>query len=492
MQNTTLEQDPPVSPRAPALALSAALLGISLHLTDGLYSPTGLGVLTLSLILCIAAVLTPYAAIATLKSAPTRRITPRTFHLFLTTLVAIQLFSMLFVVAGATEATVPKVPQRPFQMGVAIATGGLAMLAASSNRRGMWIGFLIMAASFAGTGIWKIRSAPSPHFDVFVFHRDAAQALAHGINPYTITFPNIYDRDTYVYGPGVVQGDRLLFGYPYPPLVLLCTAAAQLTLGDSRYAMLLSMLATAVMIALIRRDRVGMLAAMLLLFTPRAFYVLELAWTEPISVMLLTATVLCASRTIKQMSRFSITPGEGNGSSVRGLVMPAVLGLLLASKQYLPATILLLPILHSGSHRWKKLLIDILIAGAVAAIVTLPLALWDFRAFWESTLTLQLRQPYRPDALSYLAWWGYGRAGWTGPFWLAFVALLAAAGLCLWRLPRGISGFVMAFALTYFAFFAFNKQAFANYYYLVLGALAVASALTPSYFRAPAPQSPPN
>ena len=35
----------------------------------------------------------------------------------------------------------------------------------------------------------------------------------------------------------------------------------------------------------------------------------------------------------------------------------------------------------------------------------------------------------------------------------------------LWRLPRTPAGFAAAVALTFFAFFAFNKQAFCNYYF---------------------------
>jgi hypothetical protein len=306
--------------------------------------------------------------------------------------------------------------------------------------------------------------------------------------------------------------------------------------------MLISMLASAVMIALIRRDRAGMLIAMLLLFTPRAFYILELAWTEPISVMLLTAAVLVAVRGqnalarrhshtasgdtgdfshAKETEKPSPSPpysgdrqGEGFSGATRvqaphpasplntgersldagaspdiagqgdrwrkfgSLATPVLLGLLLSSKQYLPATILLFPLVEPQKRSWKRVIIDMVVACAAAAVVTLPLALWDFKAFWQSAITLQMLQPYRPDALSFLAWWGYGRTGWTGPFWLAFVALFIAALLSLWRLPRGIPGFIMGFAFTYYCFFAFNKQAFANYYYLVLGSLCIATALT--------------
>jgi hypothetical protein len=439
--------------RSIALTLSAALLGMALQLSDGLYSPVGLGVLTLSFILCIAAVLTPHAA-TTSETTPRGGVAPKTFVLFLALLIAVQLCSMLFPPAGANQASRPTVSQPLFQVGVGLAMCGLAMIAILRNPRWVVVGFLLMLVSFAGIGIWKIRSAPEPFIDVFVFHRDAAAALSLGINPYTITFPNIYGPDAYVYGPGVIQGDRLLFGYPYPPLVLLLTSGAQLLLGDPRYSMMLAMLGSAVMIALIRPDRIGMLVAAMFLFTPRAFYILELAWTEPISVMLLTATALFAVRAPK--------------------LMPVALGLLIVSKQYLPATLLLTPILLTEVRPVRRLLIDLVIACGVAALISLPLILWDFRAFWQSAITLQMRQPYRPDSLGYLAWWGYGRQGWTGPFWLCFVALFLCAILTVWRNPRGVGGFVTAFALTYYSFFVFNKQAFANYYYLVLGALCCA------------------
>ncbi len=116
------------------------------------------------------------------------------------------------------------------------------------------------------------------------------------------------------------------------------------------------------------------------------------------------------------------------------------------------------------------------LAVLVAAVVTLPLALWDIKAFLHSAIVLQLHQPYRADALSFLAWWGNGDPAWTGPFWLAFAALAVAAALSLWRGERSPAGFATAVAFCFFAFFGFNKQAFANYYYFLLGALCCAVA----------------
>ncbi len=61
---------------------------------------------------------------------------------------------------------------------------------------------------------------------------------------------------------------------------------------------------------------------------------------------------------------------------------------------------------------------------------------------------------------------------------LAFAVLALAAVLALWRLPRTPAGFAAATALLYLFFVAFNKQAMANYYVFVLGALCCAVAAT--------------
>jgi hypothetical protein len=112
-------------------------------------------------------------------------------------------------------------------------------------------------------------------------------------------------------------------------------------------------------------------------------------------------------------------------------------------------------------------------ALAVAAVVTLPMALADLPAFVHSALLLQFRQPFRPDALSYLvplSHLGFG----TPPVWIAFVAAAVAAAVALRCCPRTPAGFAAAVALVLLAFFAFNKQAFCNYYHLVIATLCCA------------------
>jgi hypothetical protein len=292
--------------------------------------------------------------------------------------------------------------------------------------------------------------------DVYLFQHDAGAALLDGQNPYTLTFPNIHGRDD-IYAPGTVKDGRIQFGYPYPPLSLLMTAPVQWISGDFRYAMLLAVLATGAMVAILAGGRMGMLLAVLLLFTPRCFYIIEIGWTEPLCALLLVAALLALRRS---------------------LVLAAVLmGLLLASKQYIPFILLLLPLLIERREMMGRITWLMIIAIAVALAVSLPLALWDFPAFWKSAVTLQLHQPYRADSTSFLAWWGQDRPGWVGPFWLAFVMLGAGIALSYAQPRRGTAALVQAFALCLFLFLAFNKQAFANYYFLVIAALCAAAAV---------------
>ena len=205
-----------------------------------------------------------------------------------------------------------------------------------------------------------------------------------------------------------------------------------------------------------RPGRLGPMAAALFLFTPRFLFVLEQGWTEPLVVFLLAAMVFAACR--------------------RPSVVPWLFGLFLAIKQYMVFVPflgwLLLPRpLPSGRElgRW------VVKAVGIAAAVTLPLALWNVREFWNDVVALQVIQPFRVEAMSYLAW--FARDGSPHlPTSLAFVAALLATGVALIRVPRTPAGFAASVAFVYCAFFAFNKQAFCNYYYFVVGALCCAIA----------------
>jgi hypothetical protein len=350
-------------------------------------------------------------------------------------------------------------------LAVAVLVAGTLLAGPEPLRR---VGVPVLLVVYLLLGVWILQRSTEPFIDVFVFQTQGPDRLLHGGNPYAMTFPNIYGHSLW-YGEGLVKDGRLQFGFPYPPLSLWLSTLARVVAGDPRYAQLLATVLSAGFMAGSRGGRIGAGIAALYLLAPRGFFVLDQSWTEPFLVLFLSASVFCACRFPR--------------------ALPYVFGLLLAIKQYtvflVPLAWLLLPEprRQAWDFAWR--------AAAVGLAVSLPLVLIDVGAFLRSVVTLQLYQPFRTDALSYLAWWVH-QGHPQPPLWVPFAAVAVVLALCLWRAPRTPAGFAAATALTYVVFFALNKQAFCNYYSFVVGAwcVAVAAARLPpahSSTTAPAP-----
>jgi uncharacterized membrane protein len=195
-----------------------------------------------------------------------------------------------------------------------------------------------------------------------------------------------------------------------------------------------------------------------LLFSPRAGLLLQMAWTEPFTILFLALTVLSALRAPR--------------------LLPVALGLFLATKQYLVFAAIAVPLLATGERRGRESAALLAKAVAVALAVSLPLVLWKPGAFLRSAVLLQFRQPFRDDALSALVPLVHAGAprllGTILPLALAPLAALLATA----RGRRTPAGFALAIAVTYLVFLAVNKQAFCNYYFFPLGALCAAIAAT--------------
>lgn len=297
--------------------------------------------------------------------------------------------------------------------------------------------FPVLLVGHTVIAIWTIRHS-SIVIDVLGFQRDSAAALLRGQDPFAITFRDPYPG-TYsaqVYGAGVSTEGRLLFGYPYLPLSLLLVVPAYL-LGEVRIAHVAAVLTAAILIHWCARDTTGKLAAAVLLFTPWVFHLEESAWVEVFGVLLFAWA--------------TFWPGALN------------LGLFLAFKQY---AVLAVPAL------WRNRLMGW--ALVVAAGITAPFALWDMSAFLHSAVSLQFRQPWRTDALSFtvlLNNLGMPRLPWLGFFTAGIAGVYVA-----WRRDTAPAAIARNVALIYLAFFALSKQAFYNYYFLVLGILCCAMA----------------
>ena len=361
----------------------------------------------------------------------------------------------------------------PAGMRVTLGLAVAAVLVGSALFERPWLGraqFPLLLLVFLCLGRWLIIAKPAPFIDVYVFQRDAIAALLHGNNPYALRYPNIYafhwGNNSPFYGEGLSVNGQLQFGYPYMPLSLLLALPGQVLLGDYRYAQLAAMAGTAAFIAYARPGRVGVAAASLLLFTPRTFFVLQQGWTDPFVLLGLAAVIFFALRWARPL--------------------PWILGLALAVKQY---TIFMA--LAAWQVLPRPLQLDralgrfLLKAAAAAAAVTMPFLLWGPGDFWHDVVVLQFLQPFRNDALSYLAWSAQRGAPW--PTSLGFAAAFIGVALGLWRQARTPAGFAATCALAYLGFFAFNKQAFCNYYYFTLGALLlVVGAVAPASTSEPA------
>jgi hypothetical protein len=433
-------------PSALFLAASAIALGYSLHIANGTLHPKAITYLTWAVLFCGGAVLAP--------RLPWLDAHPELPALLLLAGGLIFQFDLLLTSAPGIYSRVDT-PQHDatyvkWLATAAVVAGSLVWNTTWSRRVSVPA---LLAVHFA-LGLWMIHTSPDPFIDVYVFQRDGINELFAGRNPYAMTYPDIYGNSP-VYGDGLSVQGRLTFGFPYPPLSLFLAIPGHL-FGDHRYSQLAAMTASGALMAYARPGPLGAAAAALFLFTPRGLFVLEQGWTEPFLVLLLSATVFVACR--------------------REALTPYLFGLFLVLKQYLVFVVPLAWLIvrrplpgRNELGRWA------LTALAIGAAVSLPLALWNVSAFVKDVVTLQFDQPFRADSLSYAAY-AVRRGRGALPTWLAFIAAFVAVGLSLLRAPRTPAGFASAVALTYFGFFAFNKQAFCNYYYFVLGALCCAIA----------------
>ena len=443
-------------------SLAAFALGQAVQVANGRLSHASIRWLTLAMVAALIGVVSP---------SP-RWVEERGERLLVWTLGAglAWQFSVLFTAPPGIYLRPQGAAVTPAQFYVALAVA--MVLACGCLRERPWLGRLhlpALIAVFLYLGRWILLASPSPFIDVFMFQRDGAAALLRGHNPYALRYPDIYGSSPF-YGEGLSVNGVLQFGYPYMPLSLLLVLPGHLLGGDFRYAQLVAMASTAALVALAGPGRVGLAAGAMLLFTPRVFFVLEQGWTEPFVSLGLAAVAFCALRWPK------------------GLAL--ALGLLLAAKQYtlftVPAVLKLVP----RPVAWDRALWWWLgtVVG-VGAAVTLPFMLWGPRDFWHDVVALQVHQPFRNDALSYLAWVAQD-GGPRLPTFLAVVAALTGLGLGLLRLARTPAGFAGTCALTYLGFFAFNKQAFCNYYYFLIGALLVTvGATAPALGQPPSPRT---
>ncbi len=431
---------PPRWTAACAFALAACALSTAIHVGNGSLRFDALPGL-------FAGVLFSLMGLADLRSSSIERRGQWALWIILVAGILIN-FAELYTKAPGLYLQTPDL--RPYHRGLALAAG-LSIAALLTQGRLRTVALVGLLAIYFLLGRWLIHASPDPRIDVVLWHRDAIRTFLSGMNPYGTSHQNVYP-DTRWFDPRVVVGNEIRIGLPYPPLSLLIATLGQLIGGDYRYAALAANLITAALMALAGSHRLAMAGAVFFLSLPRRHFVIEEGWTEPYGLMLLAAMVFTAIR--------------------RPRLLPLAMGLLLAVKQYYLVAALLAWLLVPDRRRWVALLLR---SGLVAIALTLPFVIWNPRAFWNDLVLVQIRQPFRHDALSLLSVLA-ALGGPVLPSLVGFGVLVLCLVVALRRAPRTPAGFVGSLGASFCGFFAFNKQAFANYYFLVIGALLLAVA----------------
>jgi len=317
--------------------------------------------------------------------------------------------------------------------------------------------FILLLISFTLVSLVLVQVRHDP-IDVIEFQIESVQTLLRGSNPYAanVTHQDLcYEHQelchgAQFYGQGISTNGRVHVGFPYPPLALIWVIPGY-WLGDIRYSWLLAIDLATLLIFFTSPNLIGLLAAVLLLSGSGSTYILSHGYTDPLMLLGLAFTVFVAQKSPR--------------------VLPFVLGLFLASKQYsilaLPLVALLLP-----RFSWNAYFSIVAKACAVVAILTLPFLIMDPKGFWWSLVSFQVLAPIRPDALSFsglLIEHGFRAI----PQWFVGLVTVAGTGLALWKAPRTPSAFAISLALVSILFFVLNKQAFVNYYFFCFGALCV-------------------
>jgi hypothetical protein len=444
---------------AVSFAASALALGAALQVNNGFYSPYALALMTVAFILCLAGVLL-HRAVPSMSG-----ITVAVVSAILVAGIAWQLEQLFttrpgFYLRDDANLTI-------FRAGIVMQAVCIACGVANIRPlRRLWFPALLAVSTFIG--IWMVRATPDPYIDVVEVHREAIEALIHHRDPYRISFANIYEtaESRKFYNPEAVIGGRLAQAYPYPPPSLLLAVPGHVLLGDYRYSELALLLGAAALIGFAFGTMPAMLAASVLLTTPRVWFVIEEGWSEPVGVFLLALTVVL-------MKWSPIAAGWAAG-------------IFAMTKQYFGVlAVAMVRLIFIRPRQWPWIAFGVIFA---AAAVTLPFALWHPNAFMRNVIWLQTREPFRGDSLSYLAWAASLGMG-QGSFFWAIGAGTVAVITTAFATRNTPEGFAASVAMTTFSFFAFGSKAFCNYYFFVIGALCCAIAALPSRNDAPSVES---
>lgn len=355
---------------------------------------------------------------------------------------------VLLVGQGAALAVVAPL------VAVTVTVGILAVFSSESPKPVSLLAIAGVQAGLVATGVWFW----SGNIDVERFVVGGLDALAGGHSPYAITIDNPHSAAVTeaIYGPGVVQNGRVMYGFPYLPSTLLIDLPVHV-LADAVW-MHMAVLAAAVALAWrLSIDRLGRACVLALGLSPSTPYLILNYWIEAVMVGFLAVTVWG----LRHDRRWATAVG---------------LGLLFSSKQY---AIFFLPAVWSAFRRagWRAALC----AFALAAAILAAFVAMDPHAFYRSAVELQFIQPFRDDAVSLLPTLREALGGI--PVWLQGLLPftgLAASALVAMRTAPGPTAFSLCVGLGLLVSVSVSKVGFVNYYMFIGAALLLAGVTWPA------------
>lgn len=316
--------------------------------------------------------------------------------------------------------------------------------------------FVGLAGAVLVMGVTTYVASSSPAIDVWTVQQQGAVVLSEGRNPF---------QDVHLIDSGPRTADDV--PYVYPPLHLLLSTAVWAVFGDVRFTMLLALILTGFAArALAIRASGGTLPsiledapALLIWCTPRLPFILEQGWIDPVPLALFSALLLAWKRPW----------------------LAAVLaGLVLGGKQTM--ILVVFPVGLAIGFTWRHWLV----AAVTLALPIAPWALWDFAAWKHSNFDFLSALPVRDDALTVVTW-AKRRLKLTIPPVTGFVSATLVLAFATWKRQRTLEYAAIVAVTAMTCFFVFNKWAFANYYFTLLGL----SALTAATWLRPASSPPP-
>lgn len=293
--------------------------------------------------------------------------------------------------------------------------------------------------------------------DVKRFVVGGLDALSEGRSPYAITIDNPHSAAVTeaIYGSGVVQDGRVMYGFPYLPATLVIDLPVHVLVGA--VWMHVAVMTGAVVLGWrLTTDRVGRACVLALGLSPSTPYLIVNYWIEAVMIGFLVVTVWG----LRHHRRWATAIG---------------LGLLFSSKQY---AVFFLPALWPAFRRagWRPLVIaSALGAGLLGGFIAM-----DPHAFYRSVVELQFIQPFRTDAISLLP--AASEAFGGIPDWMQgifpFAGLVASAAVAVKTVP-GATAFSLCVGLGLLVSVSVSKVGFVNYYVFIGAALLMAGVTWP-------------